>query len=80
MGTGDKAIPGCGKVMGSQYSHRVMFCNLHGIGLLVCAYPVCMYFFFFLRATPAAYRGSQARGRTGAAAAGLHHSHSNARS
>ena len=30
--------------------------------------------FFFLRAAPAAYEGSQARGRIGAAAAGLHHS------
>ena len=31
-------------------------------------------------ATPAAYRGSQARGRMGAVTAGLHQSHSNARS
>ena len=40
------------------------------------------YFILFLhfRATPAAYRGSQARGRTGAVAAGLCHSHSNVRS
>ena len=30
------------------------------------------------RAAPAAYGGSQARGRVGAIAAGLHHSHSNA--
>ena len=34
-------------------------------------------FFLFFRAAPAAYRGSQARGLTGAAAAGLRHSHSN---
>ena len=32
------------------------------------------------RASPEAYRSSQARGRIGAAAAGLRHSHSNARS
>ena len=32
---------------------------------------------FVFRATPAAYGSSQARGQTGAAAAGLHHSHSN---
>ena len=32
------------------------------------------------RATPTAYGRSQARGRIGAAAAGLHHSHSNTRS
>ena len=32
----------------------------------------------FFRAIPLAYGGSQARGQVGAAAAGLHHSHSNA--
>ena len=32
------------------------------------------------RALPAAHGGSQARGRIGAVADGLHHSHSNARS
>ena len=37
-------------------------------------------FFFLFRATPAAYGSSQARGRIGAAAAGLRHSCSNARS
>ena len=31
----------------------------------------------FFRATPAAHRGSQARGLIGATAASLHHSHSN---
>ena len=38
-----------------------------------------IYFAFlpFSRAAPAAYGGSQARGRIGAVAAGLHHSHSN---
>ena len=35
-------------------------------------------FFFFLRATPTAYGGSQARGQIGVVAAGLRHSHSNA--
>ena len=40
-----------------------------------------LFFFFCLfRATSAAYGGSQARGIIGATAAGLHHSHSNARS
>ena len=38
-------------------------------------------FFFFVfclfRTSPTAYRGSQARGQTGAVAAGLHHNHSN---
>ena len=35
---------------------------------------------FFLRATPTAYENSRARGPIRAAAASLHHSHSNARS
>ena len=49
---------------------------------------IYFYFYFVLffclfalsRAAPAAYGGSQARGQFGAVAAGLHHSHSNARS
>ena len=41
-------------------------------------FPVS-FFFFFLTAAPAAYRSSQARVRTGAAAASLHHSHGNTR-
>ena len=40
------------------------------------SYPIL--FFFLFRAVPVAYRGSQARGVTGATAAGLRHSHSNA--
>ena len=52
-----------------------------------CSLRICFWwvffffffaFFFFLRATAVAYGGSQARGLIGAAAAGLHHSHSNA--
>ena len=41
-----------------------------------------LFFFFFglLRAAPTAYGSSQAKGQIGAAVAGLHHSHSNARS
>ena len=42
--------------------------------LLLC---VSYYFFFFLRAAPAAYRSSQTKGWIGAAAASLHHNHSN---
>ena len=38
------------------------------------------YFFLLFRASPAAYGGSQARGRIGAIAASNSHSHSNARS
>ena len=44
-------------------------------------YKVHNFFFFFpfllFRAAPMAYGSSQARGRIGAIAAGLHHSHSN---
>ena len=34
-------------------------------------------FFFFLRAAPLAYEGSQAKGQIRAVATGLYHSHSN---
>ena len=39
-----------------------------------------LFFFFFFRASSTAYGGSQAMGRIGATAAGLHHSHCKARS
>ena len=39
-----------------------------------------LFIFCFFRGIPVAYGGAQARGRIGATAAGLHHSHSNARS
>ena len=49
----------------------------------LCGFVLGLFFlfiFFFLlfafRAVPAAYGSSQARGQIGAAAAGLHHSHS----
>ena len=45
----------------------------------IWALPVAGFDFIF-RVTPVAYGSSQARGRMGATAAGLHHSHSNARS
>ena len=45
---------------------------------LRCAMTGTPFFFFCLMATPAAYGSSQAKGRTGAAAAGLHPSNSNA--
>ena len=41
---------------------------------------IFQFFSFLFRAAPAAYGGSQAKGRIRAVAAGLHHSHSNARS
>ena len=45
--------------------------------------PFIYLFYLFIclfKATPEAYEGSQARGRIGAVATGLHHSHSHARS
>ena len=42
--------------------------------------PIFPIFILFFRATPMACGGSRARGLVGAVAAGLHHSHSNARS
>ena len=47
----------------------------------ICGFVLffCLCFLFcLLGATPIAYGSSQARGQIGAAAAGLHHSHSNA--
>ena len=38
------------------------------------------FYYYFFRAAPAAYRGSQARSLIRATAVSLHHSHSNARS
>ena len=46
---------------------QLLFCDLN-------------FFFFLFRASPRAYECSLARGQIGAIAAGLHYSHSNARS
>ena len=43
-------------------------------------FPIFLFYFCIFRATPRAYGGSQARGWIDAVAAGLCHSHSNARS
>ena len=52
--------------------------------LLLLFIYLFIYLFIFVfcpfRSAPAAYGGSQTRGPVGAVAAGLHHSHSNARS
>uniref|UniRef100_A0A8D0NP34 AP-2 complex subunit alpha n=1 Tax=Sus scrofa TaxID=9823 RepID=A0A8D0NP34_PIG len=53
----------------AKYTPVVVLCCCFGLG-----------FFGLFRATPAASGGPQARGRIGATAAGLHHSHSHARS
>ena len=46
----------------------------------ICSFFFLFFFLVFGRASPAAYGGSQARNPVRAVAAGLHHSHSNARS
>ena len=46
--------------------------------ILLYSLPLSLSLSFFFRAEPAAYGSFQARGRIGAAAAGLHHYHSNA--
>ena len=71
-------------------SSFIFYCSVdfHGMCISQSVYPCtcfgfffCFLFFFFLlfRAVPPAYRSSQARGRTGAAAASLHHNHNNVR-
>jgi len=50
-----------------------------GFGFFFCLFFVFFFvFLLFLWAAPAAYGGSQARGRIGAVATGLRQSHSNA--
>ena len=61
----------------SMYPLAIIYCvsSLGKMSIQV----LCLFFFFLLfRAASVAYEGSQARGPIGAAAAGLHHSHSNA--
>ena len=43
-------------------------------------HPSILFFFWLVRAAPAVCGSSHARGEVGAAAAGLHHSHSSTRS
>ena len=43
----------------------------------ICVFCFCFIFIYFFRTVPVAYASFQARGLIGAAAAGLHHSHSN---
>ena len=51
-----------------------------GCYFMTGGWEVLFILFFFLRAAPVACGGSQTRGVIGAAAAGLHQSHSKARS
>ena len=45
--------------------------------MVICGFLNYSFIFVFFRVDPAAYGGSQARGRIGAGAGGLHHSQSN---
>ena len=57
-------------VSGIQQSELVIHRHIYPFSFI-------FYFYFaFSRATPVAHGGSQARGRVGAVAAGLHQSHS----
>ena len=71
------SFPPCLPVTTSQGSndHCTYFLLFFG-GFFVCLF-VCLFFGFFAfsRAAPTAYGGSQDRGRIGAVAASLHHSH-----
>ena len=57
-----------------MYTHTVYNGIYTNFYLFILFY---FYLFAFSRATPAAYRGSQARGLIRAVAASLHQSHSN---
>ena len=61
--------------------HLFLYAHTH-IQTNICFLRYLFIYFVFgpFRATPAAYGGFQARGQIGAVAAGLHHSHSSARS
>ena len=51
-------------------------CECFSKSIYLCITRFVLFCFFLFRVAPAAYGGSQTRGPVGAAAAGLHHSHS----
>ena len=72
-----------GKPNTEKCHFKLSSCHFTFAGVLVPYFPqisffffVCFGFVFVFRAAP--YGGSQAKGQTGAVAASLHHSHSNA--
>ena len=76
-------VPCALHILAFQFFEHLFFlplglCTCH----LKCPYSNLLAFqsqlFFYFRACPMAYGGSQARGQIGASAAGLHHSHSKA--
>ena len=60
----------------SLSSAALFACYQHSLPLSCVHYYYFFVFFCLSRATPTAYGGSQARGRIGAVASGLRHSHS----
>ena len=65
-------------MIGKLYNNRIQDIknNSFNPNLSICP-PIFCFFIFPFRAAPMAYGGPQARGQIGAAAASLHHSHSN---
>ena len=66
-----------GIIVFSEYMPRSGIVESFGKSIFSFKLPFKKIFFFFFRATPAAYGVSQARGQIGAVAADLHHSHNN---
>ena len=66
----------------SKYKNQVLLGISLGISFFFFFFfiPFLFFCFCFFRATPVAYGSSQARGLIAAAAADLHHNHSNTRS
>ena len=62
------------------HSVVLFFSCRHCVATSISLFSFLPFFFCLFRTTPAAYRGSQARGQIRSAAASLHHSHSNTRS
>ena len=70
--------PLCGEEQSWKGGDRIISLLLSMILKPTFHFIILFFVFCLFRATPAAYGGSQPRGRIGAVAAGLHHSHSNA--
>ena len=66
----------CSFLIGFKY-RKFEFCSITLFIYLFACLFVCLFVF---RAAPTAYGSSQIRGQIGAAGAGLHNSHSSARS
>ena len=61
----------------NYFSVVTFLANILHLFLLLYYLFILFFVFYLFRASPAAYGSSQARGRIGAAAASLHHSHNN---